>query len=205
MKQNPLLRGGGRLGRTILSPKQNKRRCVLGCCYPRQLTFEEYKAINLAHIIPAKKCRVFFERFLYWSVWGLRSRPSHPSDIKKLDAFICAMVRYRADVRPNEIEDYLISEHKWEPTDAAWVRDRMETGLDVLKVYRKFWKHYLPFDLLPTNAIHERAKIKSQYCKKNSWHGFLLVFVPIFLQRHCNAVATALQYQPRIRLFRKCL
>lgn len=93
---------------------------------------------TLADIIPAKKCRKYLERYLDSSIWSSSSLPTHPADVQKLDVFICALFRFGADVRPDEIESYLIGDRKWTPDDAAWVRRRIETGLDVLKVYRKF-------------------------------------------------------------------
>ncbi|MGA9779994.1 MAG: hypothetical protein ACLPRE_04920 [Limisphaerales bacterium] len=93
---------------------------------------------TLADIIPAEKCRKYFEQYLNCSIWNSTTLPTHPSDIQKLDVFICALFRYGADVRLDEIESYLIADRKWTPADAAWVRVRMEIGLDVLKVYRKF-------------------------------------------------------------------
>jgi hypothetical protein len=93
---------------------------------------------TLADIIPGAKSRQFFERFLKCSVWDSSNLPAHPSDIEKLDVFICALFRYGAGVRPDEIERYLIVDQKWKPADAAWVRTRIDSGLDVLKVDRRF-------------------------------------------------------------------
>jgi hypothetical protein len=93
---------------------------------------------TIADIIPAEKCRKYFEQYLNCSIWNSTTLPTHPSDIQKLDVFICALFRYGADVRLDEIESYLIADRKWTPADAAWVKVRMEIGLDMLKVYRKF-------------------------------------------------------------------
>lgn len=93
---------------------------------------------TLTDIIPGEKCREFFERFLRCDVWNSHSLPSHPSDIKKLDVFICALIRYGVEVHSDEIERYLIADQQWKPADAAWVRARIDTGLDVLKVDRRF-------------------------------------------------------------------
>jgi hypothetical protein len=93
---------------------------------------------TLADIMPGKKCREFFERYLKCSIWDSSTLPSHPSDIEKLDLFICALFRYGADVRSDEIERYLVVDQKWKPVDAAWVRNRIEAGLDVLRIDRKF-------------------------------------------------------------------
>ncbi len=93
---------------------------------------------TLADIIPGEKCREFFERFLKCDVWNSQTLPSHPSDIEKLDVFICALFRYGTNVRLDEIERFLVVDQKWSRADAAWVRNRIDTGLDVLKLDRRF-------------------------------------------------------------------
>ncbi len=93
---------------------------------------------TLADIIPGEKCREFFERFLKCSIWDSSSLPTHPSDIEKLDVFICALFRYGSEVSLDEIEKYLIVDQKWKTADAAWVRTRINTGLEVLKMNRRF-------------------------------------------------------------------
>jgi hypothetical protein len=131
-----------------------------------QLTIEEYNAIGLAFardfrkwlkkspfegsvhctnanktladIIPGDKCREHFERYLNCSIWDSSALPSHPSDLEKLDVFICALFRYGSEVSSDEIERFLIVDQKWEPADAAWIRRRIDTGLDVLRVDRRF-------------------------------------------------------------------
>lgn len=109
--------------------RENANKGLVHCSNPSK---------SLADIIPAEKCRKYFEQYLNCSVWNSTALPTHPSDVHKLDVFICAQFRYGADVRPDEIESYLVADRKWTPADAAWVRARMEIGLDVLKVYRKF-------------------------------------------------------------------
>ena len=93
---------------------------------------------TLADIIPGEKCREHFDRYLKCSIWDSSTLPSHPSDIEKLDVFICALFRYGADVCTDEIERYLMADQKWKPADAAWVRRRTDTGLDVLRLDRRF-------------------------------------------------------------------
>ena len=93
---------------------------------------------TLVDIIPGEKCRKFFEHFLKCDVWNSRTLPSHPSDIEKLDVFICALFRYGAEVRSDEIERFLVVDQKWSRTDATWVKARIDTGLDVLKMNRRF-------------------------------------------------------------------
>ncbi len=86
---------------------------------------------KLSDIIPAAKCRQFFEKYL------LQPTP-HPLDVQRLDVFICALLRYGATVDTDEIERYLIGDLGWKRERAAWVKQRIDTGLDVLKVDRKF-------------------------------------------------------------------
>jgi hypothetical protein len=93
---------------------------------------------TLANIIPAEKCREYFERYLRCAIWDSTTIPAHPLDIEKLDVFICALFKYGADVRSDEIERFLIVDRQWKPEDAAWVRTRIDAGLDVLKVNRRF-------------------------------------------------------------------
>jgi hypothetical protein len=38
----------------------------------------------------------------------------------------------------DEIEKYLIVDQKWKPADAEWVRRRIDIGLDVMRIDRKF-------------------------------------------------------------------
>jgi len=93
---------------------------------------------TLADIIPAQKCRMYFERYLNCPSWNPSSIRIHPSDIEKLDVFICALVRYAASVKTHEVERYLVEDLSWKPEDAAWVRCRIDAGLDILAVDRKF-------------------------------------------------------------------
>jgi hypothetical protein len=89
--------------------------------------------IGLPQIVRAPKCRRIFEQYVR------KSDPcSHPSDIHYLDLFICSLFRYRAYVRLDLIETYLIVDETWKPEDAAWVTRRIDTGLEVLKINRRF-------------------------------------------------------------------
>jgi len=89
-------------------------------------------------IIKGSKCRRLFERYLHCPSWSPSSMRIHPSDIEKLDAFICALFRYGADVSADEIATYLIVDQKWKPADADWIRRRIQTGLEIFRVDRKF-------------------------------------------------------------------
>jgi len=86
---------------------------------------------GLAEIIPAEKCRKFFEAYL-------RRPTSHPLDIERLDVFICALFRHRAKVNTHEIWAHLVEDLGWDRERASWVKERIDTGLDVLAIDRKF-------------------------------------------------------------------
>lgn len=89
--------------------------------------------IGLDEIIAAPKCRWFFEKWLQTP-----TPTSHPSDVRKLDNFICAMFRYSADVDLNHLERHLVEDRKWKSDSAAWAMERIQTGLDVLKANQRF-------------------------------------------------------------------
>jgi hypothetical protein len=87
----------------------------------------------LADIIPGEKSRRLFE------AWLRTPTPlSHPSDLYVLDCFICHLFRHPGAVRTHEIESYLVQDRDWKPEIARWVVARIETGLELLRVDRKF-------------------------------------------------------------------
>lgn len=88
---------------------------------------------TLANIIPGEKTRRFFEAWLHSP-----TPVSHPSDIYALDRFICHLFRHRGKARTWEIEPYLVHDLQWTPETARWVIARIETGLELLRVDRKF-------------------------------------------------------------------
>jgi len=91
--------------------------------------------IGLEAIIPSPKVRCFFERFLKVSPTS-----HHPSDIERLDMFICAASRYcRREIDLDLLKQYLIEDLNWTPRDASWCRNRIQIGLDILKMNRKFY------------------------------------------------------------------
>lgn len=89
---------------------------------------------GLKDIIPSPKVREFFERYLL-------AYPTsyHAKDIERLDVFVCAASRYcRKRVDLDRLQRYLIEDLNWSAKDAQWCRDRIETGLDILAVNRRF-------------------------------------------------------------------
>lgn len=88
---------------------------------------------TLNDIIPGDKTRRFFEEWLH------RPAPvSHPSDIHALDCFICFLFRHPGKVNPSEIAAYLASDLHWKIEDVRFVETRIKTGLEILKLDRRF-------------------------------------------------------------------
>jgi hypothetical protein len=89
--------------------------------------------IGLDEIITAPKCRRFFQTWLQTP-----TPTSHPSDVRALDNFICAVFRHNADVDLNRLGRHLVDDRKWKADSAAWAMERIQTGLDVLKTNQRF-------------------------------------------------------------------
>lgn len=88
--------------------------------------------ISLSTIIPGIKSRELFQRYL-----NLFPLSYHPCDIERLDVFICHLSRYAKRTLDAEAMSYwLMSEKGWERKDAEWCVNRINIGLDVLKVNR---------------------------------------------------------------------
>jgi hypothetical protein len=78
---------------------------------------------------------VLFERYL-----NLFPKSYHPNDIERLDIFICAVSRFcRKRIDLYRLKRYLIEDLDWDYKDAEWCFDRIETGLEILKVNKKFY------------------------------------------------------------------
>ena len=91
------------------------------------------EAITLADIIPGSKTRTFFQRYL-----NAHPLSYHPLDIERLDVFICALSRFRSSIKLELLNRYLKEELNWDKKDANWCTKRINTGLRVLEVNRKF-------------------------------------------------------------------
>ncbi len=90
--------------------------------------------IGLDTIIPSPKVRKFFEKYL-----NVFPTSYHPSDIKRLDIFICAASRYcRRGINLYRLRSYLVEDLNWTAKDAEWCFNRIEIGLDILSVKKKF-------------------------------------------------------------------
>ena len=91
--------------------------------------------IGLDQVIPGAASRKFFKQFL-----AAHPLSYHPNDIQRLDFFIVALHRGGCCASPYRIEQYLIQDAGWSREDAAWLRDRVLVGLDVLRARRRFWR-----------------------------------------------------------------
>ncbi len=92
--------------------------------------------VGLKDIIPSSKALVYFERYL--KAWPTSY---HPSDIQRLDLFICAASRCPKRIDLQDLQRYLIEDLDWLLKDAQWCAQRIEVGLYILDVnktgYRK--------------------------------------------------------------------
>ena len=91
------------------------------------------ETIGLDKIIPGKKTRKYFERYL--AAYPLSF---HPLDVERLDFFICALKKYHSKVNLQYLGQYLFEDLSWDEKDAKWCINRIETGLDILEVNMKF-------------------------------------------------------------------
>ncbi|MFN7412695.1 MAG: hypothetical protein ACK5RT_02060 [Dolichospermum sp.] len=90
--------------------------------------------IGLKEIISSQTVREYFEKYI-------NSFPlsSHPNDIKQLDLFICAASRLcRKSINIEYLKRYLIEDLNWPKETANKCCNRIEIGLDILKVHKKF-------------------------------------------------------------------
>jgi hypothetical protein len=89
--------------------------------------------LDLKQIISSPIARKFFDQYL-----AMYPRSHHPADVRRLDIFICIASRFcRKPINPNRLEGYLRVKLQWPDEDARWCRQRVETGLKILSVYKK--------------------------------------------------------------------
>lgn len=92
------------------------------------------ESIGLNGIITGTKCRGLFEQYL-----NLYPVSYHPLDIKRLDTFICCLSRHtknRVDLAL--LKGWLLQEKGWSDKDASWCVDRIDTGIAILDVNKKY-------------------------------------------------------------------
>jgi len=99
-----------------------------------KVSFSKKKRIKLENVITGKKTRNYFERYL-----SAHPLTHHPADIQRLDIFICAAHRYsRKAMDIDLLYSYLCNGLKWSEEESKWCCNRIETGLKILKVNKKF-------------------------------------------------------------------
>lgn len=90
--------------------------------------------IRLADVVTGKVAWKLFQRYL-----ALHPLSHHPLDIRRLDAFTCAISRYtRRSFDLDSFQVLLMEELGWSAKDASWCRSRVEVGLNVLAASRRF-------------------------------------------------------------------
>jgi hypothetical protein len=92
------------------------------------------ESFDLSSILPGVKSRQLFEHYL-----NLFPLSYHPCDIERLDVFICHLSRFSKNKVDTELlECWLINKKHWKSKDAHWCVNRINSGLDILKVNRKY-------------------------------------------------------------------
>ena len=89
---------------------------------------------SLADIVTGKYPTQFFKQYI-----GAHPLSGHPSDVDRLDKFICSLARYSK--KPFDLQAFqclLVEELGWPQAEAETCRSRVEIGLEVLATYRRF-------------------------------------------------------------------
>jgi hypothetical protein len=92
----------------------------------------------LENIIHGPRCRALFQRYIdhQGMMWGNFSY--HPNETKILDIFIVGLCQYHGKVDIEALNAYMMKIIGWSEKNARWVCERIETGMEILKVRRKF-------------------------------------------------------------------
>ena len=89
---------------------------------------------SLADIVTGKYPTQYFRQYL-----GAHPLSGHPSDVDRLDQFICSLARYsKKPFDLNAFEYLLVEELGWSEAQAETCRSRVEIGLEVLATYKRF-------------------------------------------------------------------
>jgi hypothetical protein len=90
--------------------------------------------LDLKDIVPGRKARDLFEDYLAHDPLSGRS-----VDILRLDRFICCLGRHaKRPIATAHIKHYLVRKLRWSDAAAQWCRERIETGLAILRANREF-------------------------------------------------------------------
>ena len=91
--------------------------------------------LNLKNIISSSIARKCFENFL-----NNFPLSTHPNDRERLDKFTSAVARYsRKNINFEYLHEYLTKKMNFPTKSADTIIERIEIGLDVISVYRKFY------------------------------------------------------------------
>jgi hypothetical protein len=98
------------------------------------VSFARKRKLAIENIIPGKETRKFFMKYINGC-----PLTHHPADIQRLDIFICAASRYcRKPINLYLLHAYLKEVLQWSASEAKWCRDRIEAGMEILHLNRKF-------------------------------------------------------------------
>jgi hypothetical protein len=90
--------------------------------------------IRLDDVVTGKYPTRFFRQFV-----GAYPLSGHPSDVDRLDKFICSVSRFsKKAFELDAFQSLLVEELNWPAEKAHWCRSRVEIGLEVLAVYKRF-------------------------------------------------------------------
>lgn len=88
---------------------------------------------TLTDIVTGKYPAKFFRQYL-----GAHPLSGHPSDVERLDKFICSIARYSK--KPFDFQSFqylLVEELGWSEVQAKECRSRVEIGLEILATYKR--------------------------------------------------------------------
>ena len=90
--------------------------------------------VKLKDVVTGKYPTKFFKQYL-----GAYPLSGHPSDVGRLDKFICSIARFsRKPFDLHAFQYLLIEELGWSVAEAQECRSRVETGLEVIATYKRF-------------------------------------------------------------------
>lgn len=89
---------------------------------------------SLSDIVTGSYPTKFFNQYI-----GAYSVSGHPSDVERLDQFICSLSRYsKKPFDFHAFQHLLVEELGWSEAQAETCRSRVEIGLDVLATNKRF-------------------------------------------------------------------
>lgn len=89
---------------------------------------------HIEEIITSKVALKIFNRFM-----NAYPTSYHPNDVQRLDKFIIvASIYCRKEINLELLEKYFIEDVGWSNDNARWCCNRIETGLQILKLKKKY-------------------------------------------------------------------